>query len=183
MKNWELTISPECYGLLPFSKILKRDKTKDKSKAHKEMIFIYFYCDLKSDYLIINNSEERKEEIKKDIGLPDSWNIDAVIQEAISFYEQRTITTIGKLYKDALYAANAVADYLRNADVLLAERDDKGKPVTPVSVITNAINQVNKMMKDLKTAEREVLKEQIDMENKMKGSKQMGLFEYGLEID
>jgi hypothetical protein len=168
---------------LPFSKILKRDKTKDKINANKEMMFIYFFCDLKSDYLIINNIDERTEEIKKDIGLPDKWQIDSVMKEAIDFYESRTITTIGKLYRDALYAANAVADYLRNADVLLAERDDKGKPVTQVNTITSAINQVNKLMKDLKTAEIEVLKEQVDMGNKMKGSRQMGLFEYGIEID
>ena len=30
MKNWQLHISEEVWGLLPFSKILKRDKSKEK---------------------------------------------------------------------------------------------------------------------------------------------------------
>ena len=78
--------------------------------------------------------------------------------------------------------ANDVSEYLRNTDVLLAERDDRGKPVTAVNTITSTINQVNKLMKDLKAAEKEVLKEQQEMEGRMKGSKQMSVFEEGLDI-
>ena len=37
-------------------------------------------------------------------------------------------------------------------------------------------------MKDLKAAEKEVLKEQQEMEGRMKGSKQMSVFEEGLDI-
>lgn len=181
-EDWTLHIEEEVWSLLPFKKILKKDKTRSKEMALKEMAFIYFYTDIKSDYLIITNDKIREEEIKKDIGLPENWKIDATIREAIDFYESRSVTTISKLYKDALKAANDVSEYLRSTDVLLAERDDRGKPVTAVNTITSAINQVNKLMKDLKAAEKEVLKEQQEMEGRMKGSKQMSVFEEGLDI-
>ena len=182
-KDWTLSVREEAWGLSPFKKILKRDKSRDKAMALKEMLFIYYYSDIKSDYSIITNELIKTEEIKKDVGLPEDWKIDSTMKEAIDFYESRSITTIGKLYRDALKAANDVSDYLRNTDIILAERDDRGKPVTTVNVITAAINQVNKLMKDLKAAEKEVVKEQQELEGRMKGSKTMSIYEEGLTFE
>ena len=67
-EDWTLHIEEEVWSLLPFKKILKKDKTRSKELALKEMAFIYFYTDIKSDYLIITNDKIREEEIKKDIG-------------------------------------------------------------------------------------------------------------------
>ena len=38
-------------------------------------------------------------------------------------------------------------------------------------------------MQDLKAAEKELIKERIETEGKMKGQQQMGMFETGLNID
>lgn len=179
MKDWTLHLEDEVWGLLPFKKLLDRDKTKDKSNALKEMLFIYYYTDIKSDYNIIASLEDREREIKKDIGLKESWKIDEDMRKAIDFYEERSLTIISKLYKDALYSANAISDYLRKTKHLLEERDKSGKPVTPVSVLSSAINQINKLMKDLKAAEKEVIKEQEELEGRKKGSKTMSIFEEG----
>ena len=182
-KDWVLTVREEVWGLSPFKKILKRDKSRNKDTALKEMLFIYFYADIKSDYLIISDVKERENEIRKDIELPENWKIDAVIKEAIDFYESRSLTVIGKLYKNALKAANDISEYLTMTDVLLAERDMNGKPVNDIAKITGAITKVKHIMQDLKAAEKEVLKEQQELEGRMKGSKQMSVFEEGLNID
>lgn len=183
LKDWQLTVDESVYGLLPFKKILKRDKSRNKDNALKEMLFIYYYTDIKSDYLIISDLKVRTEEIKKDIGLSDDWKIDSVMQEAIDFYESKTLSVIGKLYKNALKAANDISDYLTMTDVLLAERDDRGKPVNDISKITMAITKVKGIMQDLKSAEKEVLKEQAELENRMKGSKSMSIYEEGLAFE
>lgn len=179
MKNWQLTTSEELWGLLPFKKILERDKSKDKELANKEILFIYFFCDIKSDY-IIHSEEVKTEEIKKDIGLPKSWKIDKTIREAIELYNKRSESVIEKLYKQSLKAAGDIGDYLENTKILLAERDDRGKPVTDISKITNAVQKVPKLMADLKAAYKEVVKEQEDMSNKSKGSRKMNIFEDGI---
>jgi len=183
LKDWTLTISPEIWGLSPFKKILKKDKNRNKDIALKEMLFIYYYTDIKSNYLIISNLKDREEEIKKDIELPTNWKIDSVVQEAIEFYNNRSLTVIGKLYKNALKAANDISEYLTRTDVLLTERDERGKPVNDIAKITGAITKVKGIMQDLKAAEKEVIKEQEELEGRMKGSKTMGLYESGIDFE
>ena len=179
LRDYVLTVEDNMWGLIPFKKILKRDKSRDKDRALKEMLFIYYYSDIKSDYLIID-SKFRIEEIKKDIGLPEDWKIDSVLQEAIDFYEERSLTVVGKLYKNALVAANDISDYLTKTKELLEERDDKGKPVTTLTTIVGGISKIKTVMQDLKAAEKELIKERIETEGKMKGKQSMGMFELGL---
>lgn len=183
VKDWQLTVREETYGLLPFKKILKRDKSRNKDLALKEMLFIWFYTDIKSDYLIISNLNERTEEIKKDIQLPTDWKIDSIIRDAIDFYEERSVTILEKLYRDALKSAFDVGEYLRMTDELLRERNDKGGTVTTLPMIVAAQEKLPKIMQNLKAAEKELLREQQELENRMKGSKQMGLYEEGINID
>ena len=179
LKEYVLTVEDNMWGLLPFKKILKRDKSRDKDRALKEMLFIYYYSDIKSDYLIID-SKFRIEEIKKDIGLPEDWIIDSVLQEAIDFYEERSLTVVGKLYKNALAAANDISEYLTKTKELLEERDERGKPVTTLTTIVGGISKIKTVMQDLKAAEKELIKERIETEGKMKGKQSMGMFELGL---
>ena len=178
-KDYVLSVREEAWALSAFKKILKRDKSRTKEMALKEMLFIYYYCDIKSDYMIVKE-EHRIDEIKKDIELPDNWKIDAIMQEAIDFYQLRSITILGKLCQNAMKAANDISDYLSRTDILLAERDDKGKPIYTLAGIMGGLEKMKKVMIDLRAAEKEIIKEQTDTENQMKGSKAMGMFEKGL---
>ena len=182
LRDYVLTVEDNMWGLIPFKKILKRDKSRDKDRALKEMLFIYYYSDIKSDYLIID-SKFRIEEIKKDIGLPEDWRIDSVLQAAIDFYEERSLTVVGKLYKNALAAANDISEYLTKTKELLEERDERGKPVTTLTTIVGGISKIKTVMQDLKAAEKELIKERIETEGKMKGKQALGLFESGLSFD
>lgn len=182
LKEGILTVEDQMWGLEPFKKILKRDKSRNKDLALKEMLFVYYYTDIKSDYLIID-SKFRKEEIIKDIGLPSDWKIDQLIQEAINFYEERSLTVIGKLYKNALSAANDISEYLTKTKELLEERDDKGKPVTTLTTIVGGISKIKVVMQDLKAAEKELIKEKVETEGRMKGQQAMGLFEAGIKFE
>lgn len=180
MENWQLQVDEEAWGYKPFKKILDRDKTKDKTNAFKEMFFIWNFCDVKSDYMHLTDLEVRTEEIKKDIGLNKTWKIDKDIQAAIDFYNKRSISVIEQLYRQTLKAASDIGNYLGNAEQLLHERDDRDKPVYDVSKITMAVQKVPKLMKDLKEAYSEVVAEQKDTENRVKGSRSFNVFEDGL---
>jgi len=52
MKDFNLQVAPELWGLLPFKVILKRDKSRGKEQAFKEVLFIYYYTDVRSDYFM-----------------------------------------------------------------------------------------------------------------------------------
>lgn len=183
MKDWSLQVEDSAWGLLPFKKILKRDKSRDKTTALKEMLFIYYFIDIKSDYLIIIDLKEREEEIRKDIELPEGWKIDNTIQEALDFYEKRSISVIATLYKDALKSVGDMSEYLRTTDVLLRERTNAGGTVTTLPMITAAQEKLPKIMQNLKAAYKEVLTEQQELENRMKGSRTMSMFEEGLDFE
>ena len=182
LRDGILTVDYNLWGLEKFKKILKRDKSRNKDLALKEMLFIYYYTDIKSDYLIID-IKLRTNEIIKDIQLPDNWKIDSIMEDAINFYEERSLTVIGKLYKNALLAANDISEYLTKTKELLEERDDRGKPVTTLTTIVGGISKIKVVMQDLKAAEKELIKEKVETEGRMKGQQAFGLFENGLTID
>lgn len=176
MVNWELRITDQAWGILVFKKLLTRDKTKDKEKALKEMLFIWHYADIKSDYMHLTDLKERTSEIKKDIGLPKPWKIDKDLTLAINFYKQDR-SVIEKLYRDSLASGHAIGDYLSRTKELLAERDVQGKVVTDIAKITQSVSKMPKLMADLKAAYKEVVKEQEDKEGRKKGSKAFNVFE------
>lgn len=179
MKNWQLIVSEEAWGLLPFSKILKRDKSKNKDNALKEMLFIFYYCDIKSNYIDMPE-KDRISEIKKDIGLSDDWEIDEVIKAGIELYTRVSVTTIQRLYMKSAKSIDDIGDYLENTKALLAERDINGKPVYDISKLVAANEKVPKLMSNLKAAREEVIKEKESNENKKKGSKSFNVFEDGV---
>jgi hypothetical protein len=178
----KLTISVEAYSLLPFQKIWTRDKSKNKTVALKELAFIFFYCDIKSNYMI-TPEEFREKEISRDIGLKENWKIDTVVKEAIEYYNKHSKSIIAKLYEASIQSANDVADYLNNTKVLLEERDDKGKPVTTISTITTGLKSIPVIMRDLRSAYKEVIKETSDNDDKKKGKQQYNTFETGLVFE
>lgn len=183
MKEWQLTVSEEVLGLLPFKKILDRDKTKHKTIAFAELMYIWFFCDIKSDYIIMDEVTRNKE-LKKDLAnLPTKWKVDKIVQEGINLYRKTSITVIQKLHRQSLESAKAIGDYLANSAELLAERDHHGKVVNDIAKITGAVQKVPKLMQDLKAAEKEVIKEQQDNDKRKKGAKSFNIFEDGFEIE
>lgn len=183
IKNFNLTVREEAWGLLPFKKLLTRDKTKEKVNCMKEMLFIYHYTDIKSDYVYLLDDKERENVIKKDIGLSDSWSIDKHVEEAIELYKSRSITINEQLYLAALQSARDVASYLSNTHKLLYERDNNGKPTTGVNIITTALKQIPIIMTNLKASYKEVLKEQQETEGRTKGARAFNMFEDGFKIE
>ncbi len=182
MKNWVLTVSEEAWGLSAFKKILDRDKSKSKSRALAEMLFIWYWCDIKSNYTIMDE-KTRLEELKKDIdNLPKNFEIDDVIKGGINLYLKHE-SIAQRLYRKSIKSADEVGDYLDNTAALLAERDASGKPVTKIADITRGLKDVKFIIRDLKATEKEVIKEQKDSEGQKKGSQEMGMFEDGFKLE
>lgn len=181
--NYSVTYSPLLLTLSPFKKIIDRDKTKGKEIAIKELSFIAFFADIRSDYMYIVSDEERAAELVKDLELPKDWKVDNIIKQAIEFYTSRSITVNSSIYKSACKAAIDISNYLNKTDVLLDERDENGKVVTDISKITSALEKVPKIMANLNSAHTELIKEQKITEGRTKGSKTFNMFEDGLDED
>jgi len=182
VKDWKLVMEPEALEIQAFKVILDRDKSKQKEFAIKELLYVYFYCDIRSDFVILP-VKEREEAIKKELVLPNKWKQDKSIEEAIRVYNEYSETTIQRLYKQAVKSVHDIGNYLEHTDELLAERDDRGKPVTDIGKITASVQRLPKLMADLKAAYKEVIKEQEEIEGKKKGSRTMNTYENGLQFE
>ena len=179
-ESYEVTFTEECTLLVPFKRILDRDKSKNKELAVKEISFIYLYSDITSEYQAIIDKEERLDEIKKDINLPKNWKIDKILEEAIEFYTIRSRTIVHSLYDSAMIAASAINDVFSNAKNLINDSDDK---IAATQKIITALEKVPKIMANLKEAEKELLKQIEEKDGKKLGSKTMNTFEDGLTLD
>lgn len=178
-----LTVTPETWGYIPFKKLLDRDKSEDKSDSLMEMLFIYQYASVGSDYEFIRDNKEREDTIKRDIGLPKKWKIDKPLQTAIDFFTERSRTALTDLYYASLNAVNAISDYLNNTEELLQERDKGNRPVHKIQDITSALKSVKVIMRDIKDAYKEVVKESKEIGDKNVGKQEFNTFEEGLDFE
>lgn len=181
-ETYEVEILPETLSIDKFKKIVNKYKSKQKELIKKELSFIYHFCDIKSDYLYITDEVLRVEEIKKDLDLPKDWVISVELKEAIELYKERSTTVNSALYNSACLAAMEISEYLKDTKKLLEERTEKGAAVTNINTITGALAKVPSIMRDLTAAHQELVKEQKLLEGRKKGSKELNIFEDGIQL-
>ena len=147
---------PEILLVREFKALLDRDKTKTKTRATKELTYIYLALDLKSPY---SNylEQERHEEALADSGLTEEQFNDPIFREACRKYRnlQNSNKSV-KLLEAARRAADQFIDYFETI-VDLNERDINGKPIF----------QAEKVMKEMAQLSN-VHEELVDLENKVK---------------
>ena len=177
-EGYKMVIEPEALLLKPFKQIWQRDRTQNKDKAMMELGFIYFFCDPRSDYQYLTDEEQRKQAIKEGEGLPEKWEPDKVVLNAMEFYNSFKPTS-AFLLEDTRYAVDKLRKLLRDID--LTKTDDKGKPIYTLNTITATIKQVPLLVKDLDDAERAISKESI-VTGKMRGQGEKTIMEDGLNI-
>lgn len=170
--TYEVKVAPEALLLKPFKLIYARDRSKGKGKAIKELAYIYFMADIKSNYQYIDDLSERSAEVLKDLDLK-AWSPDKKIKEAMDFYVERSTTINSTIYSAAVQSAQDVSAYLKNTKKHL----DDGLDITK---ITGAIKAMPQIMADLKKAEKEIILELKESTGRKKGSKSFNTFEDGL---
>lgn len=172
-EGYKITISEEALLLKPFKAIWKRDKSANKEKALSELGFIYFFCDIRSDYQYIVDEEVRMASIKEGEGMPDDWTPDNIVLEAMQFYNTFKSTS-ALLLEDTRYAVDKLRKVLREIDI--TQTDDRGKPIYTLNTITATIKQVPSLVKDLDEAEKAIAKE-IAQSDKVRGAQSKSIYE------
>lgn len=171
--TWDIELSPEAIELDAFKVIWDRDKSKDKKLARKELSFVKLFSDYKSDYSDILDEQERANTLKQDLTLPEKWEADSKIKDAVSFYKG-TETLIVKAYNGAKLGLDKLDKFLK--EINLNERDGNGKPIHNPKIIYELINALPQAVRNLRDAEEEVRKER-EVNSKMKGAKEKSMFE------
>lgn len=175
--DWKVVISEEAYLLEPFKAILNSDKSKDKEVAMKELAFVWFFSDVKSDYNYILNNKEKQDEITKDLVLPKGWKINTNVQNAIDFYKERTQTVSSTILDNSLFIANTLSNKMRK---IVSSDDDTGSlSIKEIESIASGLAKMPGIVASLQKLEQTVLKEQSEKSDRV-GSQEKALFEDGL---
>lgn len=155
-----------------------RNKTKTdtkgtkKSRAYKELTYIWLMCDWSSPYSDYTEQERHKEALK-DAGLTEKeWNDPTFRAACRKYRELQESSRSLKLIKSAQGVVDKITDYFNNIDI--EERDTvTGKPIFKTKDIMAELSNVSSVVEQLKTLELLYKKEQEESSGLM-GNVQLG---------
>ena len=177
LKNYNVIFEPITMMINEFKAI--KDVNDDEALTLKEMSYVWFFADIRSDFNNILDEAERKEEIKHSISLPSDWEPSDIVLNAIDFYREHAKTPSSGLFEASMVAAQFIETKLRKPEALLAEEDTKGGKVYKLQDISNLLKSVPIIMKNLHDARQQVIKE-IESQSQLKGNKAKAMFEDGI---
>jgi len=169
-KDYRLQVEPIVFSIKAFKRLDQRDRTVGKTQLEKELAFIYFVYDPRSDLQFIVDEQERIERVKELIGFDSKFKIDSDLQKAIDVYISMTETSSSLLLKDIKVGVDKLRDYLRSAEVD-SESFDK---------YTRALKELIPLSQKIVEAERTVVKEIEDL-SEMRGNRQQSLLDGGFD--
>ena len=177
-ESYEVMIEPEALLLKPFKALWARDRSKSKERAIRELGFVYFFTDPRSDYQYIIHEKSRIDAIKEGEGLGADWQPDSKVMEAVEFYKQFKPTS-ALLLETTRELVDKLMIQMKTLD--LNERDEKGKPVFPLNMVTSTIERVPELVVKLDSAEKAISTE-IKVANNMRGQGEKTVMEDDLNI-
>jgi hypothetical protein len=169
-KDFRLQVEPIVFTIKAFKKLDARDRTVGKTQLEKELSFIYFVYDPRSDLQFIIDEQERIERVKELIGFDSKFKIDADLQKAIDVYVSMTETSSSLLLKDIKVGVDKLRNYLRDADV---SEDTFDK-------YTRALKELIPLSQKISEVERAVIKEVEEISN-ARGDKATSILDGGFD--
>lgn len=177
LKNYNVIFEPITMMINEFKAI--KDKNNDDNLTLKEISFIWFFTDVRSDFQNVINEKERMAEIAHSISLSNDWRPSKEVMDAIDFYKQHSKTPSSGLYQASMISAQFLEKKLRRPEALMEELDGKGTPIYKLGDILNLIAKIPDVMEKLHKARAQVIKE-LEAQSELKGGKAKAMFEDGL---
>lgn len=157
------------------NKTKKDPKGLKRTRAFRELAYIWLMCDWSSPYADYAE-QERHEECLKDANLTEKEWSDPTFREAVRKYRdlQNSSRSL-KLIKSAQQVVDKIIDYFDTID--LQERDPvTNKPVYKVKDVMSEMNTVSEIVEELKQLEILYKKEQ-EQESGLMGNIEAGAFD------
>ena len=173
IKNDQIVFSPDSLAIPAFRKIWEGDKSKTKTRATKEISYVYYMCDFNSPYSIYPE-HKRIEVLKSDFIGDPKWKPEGRIADAISKYREFQETHTMRLMRAARSAADQLSCYFEDID--FKEKDDNGRPVYTAKDVAVNLEKVGKIVESLDKLEEKIKKE-IKTESKIRGGGDIGIYE------
>ena len=173
LKNGNIVLNPDSLALPGFREIWKKDKTKGKEKATREISYIYFMCDYNSPYAVYP-IDKRKEAIIKDYIKEEDWMETKEIKEAIKRYVDFQETHTMRLMRAAKGASDKLAGYFEAINFM--DKDSNGKPIHTAKDVAVNLEKVGNIVDSLDKLETKIKKE-VKTESRIRGGGEIGMYE------
>ena len=167
-KDFRLVVDPMVFTIKAFKELDKRDRTKDKVQLEKELSFIYFVFDPRSDLQYIVDVGDRIDKAREILGLGDKFKMDEVLVKAIEVYLSMTETASSLLLKDIKVGVEKLRIYLRDAEVDNSTFDK----------YTRSLKELIPLSQKISEAEMTVIRE-IEELGELRGNKQQTILDKG----
>lgn len=154
----------------------KEDKTgKNKTRAFRELKYIYLFFDWGSPYFSYTEQDKHKEAIS-DSQLSKEEFDDQIFRAACRKYDDIQNSSLDiKLLKAAMSAVENQIHYLQNVD--LSERDPvTGKPIFKSKDLIAEIKGCKDLISSLRELEVQV-KKGMEVESNIRGNTEIGMFD------
>jgi hypothetical protein len=135
----EPIINPIIINLGPFKKLYEQDKSEDKSTYAKQLLYIWYLCDMTSPFV---NSEDREEESMK-YAFGKKVRITKSLQECIDEYKKRQSTPETRTLEKTIIMC----------DSMMA---DLSKSKNGVDEYKRLIDDINKLLKKLSSSPEDI---------------------------
>lgn len=173
LKNGNIVLNPDSLALPGFREIWKKDKSKGKEKATREISFVFFMCDYNSPYAVYPTNK-RRDVIVRDYMRDEKWKETPEVKEAIQRYQGFQETHTMRLMRAAKGAADKLAGYFENIDFLKV--DDKGKPIYTAKDVAYNLEKVGNIVDSLDKLETRIKKE-VKTDSRVRGGGEVGMYE------
>ena len=165
--NSVIVNEPEILLIREFSALWSNDRNKTKadpkgskkSRAYRELTYIWLMCDWSSPYSDYTEQERHREALK-DAGLTEEeWNDPTFRAACRKYRELQDSSRALKLIKSAQEVVDKITDYFDTLDI--QERDAvTGKPIFKTKDVMGELKEVSNVVEQLKTLEFLYKKEQ-----------------------
>ena len=163
----EFKIADEALLVRPIRELFQRDKSKRKEEFWRQVSYLWFMCDPRSNYQYITDEEARSLEVKRQEGFGDSWDPDGTLKEAMYIYRAQTTTSASILLESMRKGIEQLRRFFEGFDLFAKDKNDR--PIYQVSTMTAALKQVPELAKALIDAEKSLAKD-FATEDKARGN-------------
>ena len=187
----ELVIAPEALEIEVLRNIWKRDpgiskknnytqkNERVKTKARKELSYIWLMEHWKSPYMVYTVWETRQEKVKAKLELPEDWTEDKAITEAREWYAKELVDTNPFLltFRAAQKSMVEIGHFLDTIKLTGSDnRAANGSAIFKPKDITSAIKELSVAQESLRTME-EAVKRAQSLNKKVRGGGETGMYE------
>lgn len=170
----KLSINPKVLTIPEFAIIYEADRSTGKRKAIKELRYVYFMADYKSEYDVYGINKQSQ--LGFDIFGNKNYKPDPEVKIAIERYKKGQDTKSMQYLIAVRSRTDKLISYLTNIEVIDKDKEGNYKnPFVTIDKVTKVLNELEDVVEKLEKWQKKVFEEEEDMS--IRGGGKLNTFE------